>query len=32
VGYRAEVSLTIIEGVQTERYMDAQGNFRIRQK
>jgi len=32
VAYRAEVSLVVLEGVQTERYMDAQGNFRIRQK
>ncbi len=32
VAYRAEVSLTVLEGVQTERYNDAQGNFRIRQR
>ncbi len=31
VAYRAEVSLTVLEGVRTERYNDAQGNFRIRQ-
>ncbi len=32
VAYRAEVSLAVLEGVQTERYNDAQGNFLIRQK
>ena len=32
VAYRAEVSLVVLEGVQTERYNDAEGNFRIRQK
>lgn len=32
VAYRAEVSLVVLEGVQTERYQDAQGNFRITQK
>jgi predicted DNA-binding protein with PD1-like motif len=32
VAYRAEVSLTVLEGVQTERYNDAEGNFRIREK
>ncbi|HEX7511744.1 MAG TPA: DNA-binding protein, partial [Candidatus Methylomirabilis sp.] len=32
VAYRAEVSLTVLEGVQTERYNDADGNFRIREK
>ena len=32
VAYRAEVSLAVLEGVQTERYNDAQGHFRIRQK
>jgi predicted DNA-binding protein with PD1-like motif/ABC-type sugar transport system permease subunit len=32
VAYRAEVSLVVLEGVQTERYNDAQGNFLIRQK
>jgi predicted DNA-binding protein with PD1-like motif len=32
VAYRAEVSLLVLEGVQTERYQDSQGNFRIRQK
>lgn len=32
VAYRAEVSLTVLEGVQTERYKDAQGKFRIRQR
>lgn len=31
VGYRAEVSLTVLEGVKTERYNDEQGHFRIRQ-
>jgi predicted DNA-binding protein with PD1-like motif len=32
VAYRAEVSITVLEGVQTERYNDDQGNYRIRQK
>jgi len=32
VAYRAEVSLTILEGVKTERYMDEQGHYRIRQR
>jgi predicted DNA-binding protein with PD1-like motif len=32
VAYRAEVSLAVLEGVKTERYNDAEGNFRIRQK
>ncbi len=32
VAYRAEVSLVVLEGVKTERYNDAEGNFRIRQK
>src|SRR5512136_902162 len=31
VAYRAEVSLTVLEGVKTERYNDAEGNFRIRE-
>jgi predicted DNA-binding protein with PD1-like motif len=31
VAYRAEVSLAVLEGVQTERYHDAEGLFRIRQ-
>jgi len=31
VAYRAEVSLTVLEGVKTERYNDEQGHFRIRQ-
>ena len=31
VAYRAEVSLTVLEGVRTERYNDADGNFRIRE-
>jgi predicted DNA-binding protein with PD1-like motif len=31
VAYRAEVSLVVLEGVKTERYNDADGNFRIRQ-
>jgi predicted DNA-binding protein with PD1-like motif len=31
VAYRAEVSLTVLEGVKTERYNDADGNFRIRE-
>jgi predicted DNA-binding protein with PD1-like motif len=32
VAYRAEASLTVLEGVRTERYNDAQGHFRIRQR
>ncbi len=32
VAYRAEVSLTVLEGVRTERYNDAQGHFRIRER
>lgn len=32
VAYRAEVSLTVLEGVKTERYNDAQGHFRIREQ
>jgi len=32
VAYRAEVSLAVLEGVQTERYNDAEGNYRIRQR
>ena len=32
VAYRAEVSLTVLEGVRTERYNDDKGEFRIRQK
>ena len=32
VAYRAEVSLVVLEGVETERYNDERGNFRIRQK
>lgn len=32
VAYRAEVSLSILEGVRTERYNDEQGHFRIRQR
>ena len=32
VAYRAEVSMVVLEGVQTERYNDADGQFRIRQK
>ena len=32
VAYRAEVSITVLEGVQTERYNDSDGNFRIRQR
>ncbi len=31
VAYRAEVSLTVLEGVKTERYNDEQGYFRIRE-
>jgi predicted DNA-binding protein with PD1-like motif len=31
VAYRAEVSLVVLEGVKTERYNDADGNFRIRE-
>jgi len=30
VAYRAEVSLTVLEGVKTERYNDEKGNARIR--
>ena len=32
VAYRAEVSLTVLEGVKTERYTDEKGEFRIRQR
>lgn len=32
VAYRAEISLTVLEGVKTERYTDEQGNFRIRSR
>ena len=32
VAYRAEVSLVVLEGGETERYNDEGGNFRIRQK
>jgi predicted DNA-binding protein with PD1-like motif len=32
VAYRAEASITVLEGVKTERYNDDQGHFRIRQK
>jgi predicted DNA-binding protein with PD1-like motif len=32
VAYRAEASITVLEGVKTERYNDDQGNYRIRQK
>jgi uncharacterized protein len=32
VAYRAEVSLTVLEGVRTERYHDEKGEFRIRQR
>jgi predicted DNA-binding protein with PD1-like motif len=32
VAYRAELSLAVLEGVRTERYNDAEGKFRIRQK
>src|SRR4030043_2429600 len=32
MAYRAEVSLTVLEGVKTERYNDADGNFRLRQR
>ena len=32
VAYRAEVSLTVLEGVKTERYNDEQGHFRIRER
>jgi predicted DNA-binding protein with PD1-like motif len=32
VAYRAEVSLTVLEGVKTERYNDKQGHFRIRER
>jgi len=31
VAYRAEISLTVLEGVKTERYTDEKGEFRIRQ-
>ncbi len=30
VAYRAEISLTVLEGVRTERYTDEKGEFRIR--
>ena len=32
VAYRAEVSITVLEGVKTERYNDEKGYFRIRQR
>ena len=32
VAYRAEASITVLEGVKTETYNDDQGHFRIRQK
>jgi predicted DNA-binding protein with PD1-like motif len=32
VAYRAEISLTVLEGVKTERYTDEKGYFRIRQR
>ena len=32
VAYRAEVSLTVLEGVRTERYTDEQGHLRIRER
>ncbi len=32
VAYRAEVSLTVLEGVKTERYTDGQGHLRIRER
>ena len=32
VAYRAEVSLIVLEGIKTERYTDAQGHHRIREK
>jgi len=32
VAYRAEISLTVLEGVKTERYTDEKGEFRIRQR
>jgi predicted DNA-binding protein with PD1-like motif len=32
VAYRAEISLTVLEGVKTERYNDERGDFRIRQR
>ncbi len=32
VAYRAEASITVLEGVKTERYNDEKGHFRIRQK
>ena len=31
VAYRAEVTLSVLEGVKTERYNDEHGHFRIRQ-
>ena len=32
VAYRAEASITVLEGVKTERYNDEQGHFSIRQR
>ncbi len=32
VAYRAEASITVLEGVKTERYNDEKGLFRIRQR
>jgi predicted DNA-binding protein with PD1-like motif len=32
VAYRAEISLTVLEGVKTERYTDEKGYFCIRQR
>ena len=32
MAYRAEVSLSVLESVRTERDNDAQGLFRIRQR
>ena len=32
VAYRAEISVMVLEGVQTERYNDADGTFRIRRR
>ncbi len=32
VAYRAEASITVLEGVKTERYNDEKGHFRIRQR
>lgn len=32
VAYRAEVSLTVLEGVKTERYTDEKGHLRIRER